>query len=205
MDGGVVSGHKTVQLCWELDERHATAAGFQATTASKGAKLRAARDWVSNRKNLKLMSDAVRFGLAGIKNVGTGAAQAILDERMAGGPYSGMIDLCSRVDSSQLNKKAIESLVRAGAMDGFEMHRARIFNGIDFASARAASALRELLERAAAEGLRGTDDAALFEHYDRPVTLVPGETTNVKLTAPDDLDLAAAILRTRGGREVRGS
>jgi 2-C-methyl-D-erythritol 4-phosphate cytidylyltransferase len=37
------------------------------------------------------------------------------------------------------------------------------------------------------------------------VTLVPGETTNVKLTAPDDLDLAAAILRTRGGREVRGS
>jgi 2-C-methyl-D-erythritol 4-phosphate cytidylyltransferase len=69
----------------------------------------------------------------------------------------------------------------------------------------AASALRELLERAAAEGLQVTDDAALFEHYDRPVTLVPGETTNVKLTAPDDLDLAAAILRTRGEREVRGS
>ncbi len=54
-----------------------------------------------------------------------------------------MIDLCSRVDSSLLNKKALESLVRAGGMDCFEMHRARIFNGIDFATTRAASALRD--------------------------------------------------------------
>jgi DNA polymerase-3 subunit alpha len=97
----------------------------------------------ASRPRFMPKDNTIRFGLAGIKNVGTGAAQAILDERMANGPYSGMIDLCSRVDSSQLNKKAIESLVRAGAMDCFDMHRARIFNGIDFASARAASTLRD--------------------------------------------------------------
>jgi len=87
--------------------------------------------------------NTIRFGLAGIKNVGTGAAQAIVDERTANGPFTGMIDLCSRVDSSLLNKKALESLVRAGAMDCFGKHRARVFNGIDFATSRAASTLRD--------------------------------------------------------------
>ncbi|MBT3295283.1 MAG: DNA polymerase III subunit alpha [Verrucomicrobia bacterium] len=85
----------------------------------------------------------IRFGLAGIKNVGTGASEAIVNERTANGPFSGMIDLCSRVDSSLLNKKALESLVRAGGMDCFGLHRARIFKGIDFASARAAATLRD--------------------------------------------------------------
>ncbi|NQU40717.1 MAG: DNA polymerase III subunit alpha [Lentisphaerae bacterium] len=85
----------------------------------------------------------IRFGLAGIKNVGTGAADAIATEREANGPFSGMIDLCSRVDNSLLNKKALESLVRAGAMDSFGMDRARVFNAIEFASTRAASALRD--------------------------------------------------------------
>lgn len=85
----------------------------------------------------------IRFGLAGIKNVGGAASRAVVEERMANGPYTGMIDLCSRVDSSILNKKALESLVRTGAMDGFELHRARLFNGIDFAVTRAAATLRD--------------------------------------------------------------
>ncbi|MDP6540642.1 MAG: 2-C-methyl-D-erythritol 4-phosphate cytidylyltransferase [Planctomycetota bacterium] len=68
-----------------------------------------------------------------------------------------------------------------------------------------AALLRELLERAAAENLVVTDDAALCEHYGQPVTLVEGEPSNIKLTAPADLELAAAILRSRGEREVRGS
>jgi DNA polymerase-3 subunit alpha len=102
----------------------------------------------------------IRFGLAGIKNVGTGAAEAILAERLARGPFSGMVDLCSRVDSSVLNKKALESLVRAGAMDGFAMHRARLFNGIDFAVTRAASALRD----------KRSGQGSLFDLLDTPET-----------------------------------
>jgi len=55
----------------------------------------------------------------------------------------------------------------------------------------------ELLERARAEGLAPTDDAGLYEHYVGPVPLVPGSATNLKLTTPTDLQIAAALLRAR--------
>jgi DNA polymerase-3 subunit alpha len=87
--------------------------------------------------------DGIRFGLAGIKNVGTGAAEAIVRERGTAGPYRDLVDLCSRLDASQLNKKALESLARAGALDGLGGHRAQLFAGIDFAMARAAATLRD--------------------------------------------------------------
>jgi len=59
-----------------------------------------------------------------------------------------------------------------------------------------AARFRELLERAAEEGFRPTDDAALWERYVGPVALVPGEPTNFKITLPADLELARAILET---------
>ena len=86
---------------------------------------------------------AIRFGLAGIKNVGEGAAEAIVREREEGRPYSGLIDLCSRLVSQETNKKVLESLVRCGALDTLDPNRARLFNGIDFAMSRAATALRD--------------------------------------------------------------
>ena len=55
----------------------------------------------------------------------------------------------------------------------------------------------ELLRRARDDGLRPTDDAALYEHYVGPVPLVRGAATNFKLTTPTDLELAAALLRAR--------
>ncbi|MCK5850297.1 MAG: DNA polymerase III subunit alpha [Kiritimatiellae bacterium] len=88
---------------------------------------------------------AVRFGLAGIKNVGQGAAEAIVKEREDNGPYSSLVDLCSRVDSQEANRKVLESLVRCGGADELDSHRAKLFNGIDFAMARAADALRDRL------------------------------------------------------------
>jgi len=86
---------------------------------------------------------AIRFGLAGIKNVGAGASETVVREREANGAFESLVDFCSRIDGSQVNKKVMESLVRSGAMDGFNMHRARLFNGIDFAMARAADAQRD--------------------------------------------------------------
>jgi DNA polymerase-3 subunit alpha len=85
----------------------------------------------------------IRFGLAGIKNVGTGAAEAIVAARARGGPFKGLIDFSSRADSQAANKKVIESLVRCGAMDGLGPHRARLFAGIDMAMSRAQSAARD--------------------------------------------------------------
>ncbi len=58
----------------------------------------------------------------------------------------------------------------------------------------------ELAARAAADGLEVTDDAAVFEHYGRPVELVPSPAANIKITAPEDLRLAEALLAgARGG------
>lgn len=92
---------------------------------------------------------SIRFGLAGIKNVGEGAAEAIVAEREANGPYESLTDFTSRIDAQHVNKKVIESLIRCGAMDSLQMHRARLFNGIDFAMARAA---RELQDKQSGQG-----------------------------------------------------
>ena len=62
----------------------------------------------------------------------------------------------------------------------------------------AAARFREILAAAAQEDFRPTDDAALWERYVGPVTLVPGDPTNFKITRPADLELARAILEARG-------
>jgi len=61
--------------------------------------------------------DAVRFGLAGIRNVGEGVVEHILTARREGGPFRDFFDFCWRVDVSVLNKRVVESLIKAGAFD----------------------------------------------------------------------------------------
>ena len=100
----------------------------------------------------------IRFGLAGIKNVGTGVSEAIVKEREAGGAFASLIDLCSRIDNTVLNKKVMESLVRAGAMDSLNLHRARLFNAVDFALARASATLRD----------KRSGQGSLFDMLDDP-------------------------------------
>ena len=85
----------------------------------------------------------IRFGLAGIKSVGACAAQAVVAERKANGPFTGLIDFCQRLDPGVVNKRVVEALIKCGSMDGFGMHRARLFNAINFAFANAAERLRE--------------------------------------------------------------
>ncbi len=70
----------------------------------------------------------IRFGLSAIKNVGENAARAIIEEREANGPYKSLADFFFRSNFKAVNKRAIESLVLAGALDGFgESHRAQFF------------------------------------------------------------------------------
>jgi len=85
----------------------------------------------------------IRYGLAGIKSVGEGAAEAIVNERKARGPYTSFANFCERVDPAAVNKRVLEALIKCGAMDGFGMHRARLFNNIDFGFSRAAEKQRE--------------------------------------------------------------
>ena len=60
------------------------------------------------------------------------------------------------------------------------------------------SLLREAYDRAAASGLRGTDEAYLVEAIDHPVCLVPGSALNLKVTTREDLSLVRLILKSRG-------
>jgi len=85
----------------------------------------------------------VRFGLAGIKSVGGAAAEAIARERQANGPFESLADFCKRLDPAAVNKRVLEALIKCGAMDGFGMHRARLFTNIDLALARAQEQLSE--------------------------------------------------------------
>ncbi len=65
----------------------------------------------------------IRFGLGAIKNVGRGAVEAILEARRAG-PFASFFDFCRRLDPRQVNREALESLIKAGACDRFGSRRA---------------------------------------------------------------------------------
>ena len=75
--------------------------------------------------------EGVRFGLAGIRGVGTGVAQAIIAEREAGGPFKTLHDFVDRVDSSQANRRVIESLIKAGAFDSTGYPRRQMMHFVD--------------------------------------------------------------------------
>ncbi|MFN8186950.1 MAG: DNA polymerase III subunit alpha [Gaiellales bacterium] len=59
----------------------------------------------------------IRFGLNAVKNVGENAVAAIVAARESGGPFESLWDFCDRVDPQLVNKRALESLVKAGALD----------------------------------------------------------------------------------------
>jgi len=64
-----------------------------------------------------LPDNNIRFGLTAIKNVGSNVVEAIVKERKSNGPYGSIGDFLSRVQSKDLNKKSLESLIKAGAFD----------------------------------------------------------------------------------------
>ncbi|WP_442601475.1 DNA polymerase III subunit alpha [Paenibacillus sp. KN14-4R] len=74
--------------------------------------------------------NAIRFGLAAIKNVGTQAIEAIRKER-SNGPFISLLDFCQRVDLRVCNKRVIESLIQSGAMDSLPGHRAQLIAMLD--------------------------------------------------------------------------
>ncbi|WP_020615942.1 DNA polymerase III subunit alpha [Paenibacillus daejeonensis] len=75
-------------------------------------------------------ANAVRFGLAAIKNVGTQAIQGLMKERESG-PFTDLLDLCQRVDLRVVNKRVLESLIQAGAADSLPGHRAQLLAALD--------------------------------------------------------------------------
>ncbi len=76
--------------------------------------------------------DTIRYGMGAIKNVGSGAVEAIVAARQAeGGAFRDFGHFLDAVDLSKLNKRMIEQLIKAGAFDWTGLHRAAMFDGLD--------------------------------------------------------------------------
>jgi DNA polymerase-3 subunit alpha len=99
----------------------------------------------------------IRYGLGGVKGAGQGAIEAIIAARVEGGKFKDLFDFCKRVDRKQINRRTIESLIRAGAMDCFGVDRAVLLASVAFAV--------EVADQAAASAnqvsLFGGDDSDL--------------------------------------------
>jgi DNA polymerase-3 subunit alpha len=74
---------------------------------------------------------AIRYSLAALKNIGSGAVQSIVEERERGGPFKSLADFAERFDAKMLNKRAVETLAAAGAFDDLEPRRARVYANIE--------------------------------------------------------------------------
>ncbi|WP_126425517.1 DNA polymerase III subunit alpha [Brevibacillus marinus] len=77
-----------------------------------------------------VQDNAIRFGLAAVKNVGYAAIEAIVRERRLR-PFRDLPDFCARVDSRLVNRRVIESLILCGAMDSLPGHRAQLMVMLD--------------------------------------------------------------------------
>ena len=113
-----------------------------------------------------LSEKEIRFGLGAIKGVGQIAIDNILEARKAEGKFNDLFDFCSRTNNRVVNKRVVEALVKAGAFDGFGVHRASLFKGIDSALDLGASAqkLRDDQQHSFSD-LFGEDDNSFNQHH----------------------------------------
>ncbi len=74
---------------------------------------------------------AIRYALAALRNVGAAAMESLVGERMANGPFGDVADLAERLGSGVVNKRQMEYLIKAGALDSLDANRRRLFEGVD--------------------------------------------------------------------------
>ncbi len=82
---------------------------------------------------------SIRYGLGAVKGTGEQAVAAIVAARVEGGAFTSLYDFCVRVDTSKLNKRSVEALIKAGAFDNLHLNRAELLASVDLAFDFAAS------------------------------------------------------------------
>ena len=93
-------------------------------------------------RDFTVVPGGIRFGLAGVKNVGEGAIEAIVEVR-GEKPFRGLYDFALRSDSKRVNRRVVESLVKCGAFDSLHSNRAAVWAGIDRALELGSSVQRD--------------------------------------------------------------
>jgi len=87
-------------------------------------------DIQASDEKFSIVGNDILFGLSAIKNVGQGAIQSIIEARKQG-KFESLFDFCQRVDLRLINRKVIESLIKAGAFDSFEKPRSQLYALMD--------------------------------------------------------------------------
>lgn len=95
--------------------------------------------------------DRILFGLSAIRNLGEGAIRQLIEARGLEGPFASLADLCDRLPSQQLNRRALESLIHCGALDALQAkaNRAQLMADLDLVLEWAGSRARD---RASGQG-----------------------------------------------------
>ncbi len=80
-----------------------------------------------------LYDDGVSFSLLGVKNIGRALIEKIVSSRTADGQFKSFWDFCKRVCGQHLNRRALECLIKAGALDGLDLNRKEMLQNIELA------------------------------------------------------------------------
>ena len=158
--------------------------------------------------DFKVAGGNIRFGLDAVKNVGAAAVHAIIAAREEGGPFTSLWDFCERVDCRAVNKKAIESLIRCGALDSTAATRSGMLAVLPQAQASGSKAQQDAqlgqssifdLEAPAAGGAGGAPGAS---RQRPPIPALPDERRELNTMEKETLGL---FLSSHPLKEVRAA
>jgi DNA polymerase-3 subunit alpha len=99
----------------------------------------------------------VRYGLGAVKGTGEQAVNVILKARNEGGPFKDLFDFTRRADKRMVNRRTVEALIRAGAFDAIDDHRARLIASVGIAMEAAEQAERNAMQVSLFDVFEGDD------------------------------------------------
>ena len=132
--------------------------------------------------------DTVVYGLGAIKGVGEGAIEGIIEARSQGGEFRDLFDFCRRIDLKKANRRVLESLIRAGALDHLGANRATLMMQLPFAL--------KVAEKAEADRSAGMMDM-FGDPVEQQAAPLPG-------VVPEDTEEWDDQLRLQGEKETLG-
>jgi len=154
-------------------------------------------------------SPRIRFGLDAVKNVGGAAVDAILAAREEGGAFGSIWDFCERVDCRAVNKRAIESLVRCGALDSTGATRRGMLDVLEQAQAAGSKAQQDVLlgqgsifDFGEPEGSAASGEPANGFRQELPVPTLADSRQDLNAWEKETLGL---FLSSHPFKEVRGA
>lgn len=121
--------------------------------------------------------NSIRFGLAAIKNVGLNVVEGIVEARENKGKFESLVDFINKIDLSTINKRAVESLIKAGAFDEFKIFRSKLL-----------AVYEKLMDSVASDKKRNIDgQISLFGMADESINVQEVKYPDIKEFAKNNL------------------